>query len=164
MVEDGKITAEEAMNLIKALEETPAEDELKLLKRKQAQSGERSAGPEFEEIKARAKRFAMFPLWIGVGFTVLGAYWMFALVQNANYGFWFFCAWFPLLLGLSGDRSFGWWNEFALVVRQCGSAQGRVAAAHYVGLSNPAGNNRLDACETLDILSVEWIGTMLMKF
>ena len=42
----------------------------------------------------------MFPLWIGVGFTVLGAYWMFTLVQNANYGFWFFCAWFPLLLGL----------------------------------------------------------------
>ena len=42
----------------------------------------------------------MIPLWIGVAFTVLGAYWMYALVQSANYGFWFFCAWFPLLLGL----------------------------------------------------------------
>jgi hypothetical protein len=42
----------------------------------------------------------MVPLGIGVVFTVLGAYWMYALVQNANYGFWFFCAWFPLLLGI----------------------------------------------------------------
>ena len=100
MVENGKITAEEAMNLIKTLEETPAEDDIEIIETEAGPEGERSAGPEFEEIKARAKRFAMFPLWIGVGFTVLGAYWMFALVQNANYGFWFFCAWFPLLLGL----------------------------------------------------------------
>jgi len=100
MVEDGKITAEEAMTLIKALEEISAEDEVEVIETGAGSSAGRSAGLEFEEVKTRAKKFAMLPLWIGVIFTVLAAYWMFALVQDANYGFWFFCAWFPLLLGL----------------------------------------------------------------
>jgi len=100
MVEDGKISAEEAMTLIKVLEETSAEDEVEVIEVEANTGAERSADLEFDEVKARAQKFAMIPLWIGVGFTILGAYWMFALVQNANYGFWFFCAWFPLLLGL----------------------------------------------------------------
>jgi len=100
MVEDGKISADEAMTLIRALEKTPAEDEIEVIETGAGPNQERSASPDFEEVKARARRFAMIPLWIGVAFTVLGAYWMYALVQNANYGFWFFFAWFPLLLGI----------------------------------------------------------------
>jgi hypothetical protein len=100
MVEDGKISAEEAMTLIKALEENATEDEVEVIETESGEGKERSAGLEFEEVKARAQKFAMVPLWIGVAFTVLGAYWMYVLVSNANYGFWFFCAWFPLLLGL----------------------------------------------------------------
>ena len=100
MVEDGRISAEEALTLIKALEQAPAEEGVGVFEAEVAQGVGRSAGPEFEQIKARAQKFAMLPLWIGVVFTVLAAYWMFALVQDANYGFWFFCAWFPLLLGL----------------------------------------------------------------
>jgi hypothetical protein len=100
MVEEGKITAEEAMTLIKALEENPAEDEVEVIETEASAGEERSASLDFEEVKARAKKFAMFPLWIGVGITVLSAYWMYALVSHANYGFWFFCAWFPLLLGM----------------------------------------------------------------
>jgi len=100
MVEDGKISAEEAMTLIKALDETPVEDDVEVFEAEAGPGQERSESPDFEEVKSRAKKFAMIPLWIGVGFTVLGAYWMYVLVQNANYGFWFFCAWFPLLLGL----------------------------------------------------------------
>jgi hypothetical protein len=100
MVEDGKISVDEAMQLIKALEETPAEDEIEVIEAEAGSGQGRDAGPEFEEVKARARRFAMVPLWIGVLFTVLSAYWMYALVQNANFGFWFFCAWFPLLLGI----------------------------------------------------------------
>ena len=100
MVEDGKISAEEAMTLLKALEETPVEDEVEVIETEAGTSEERSARLDFEEVKARAQKFAVIPLWIGVAFTVLGAYWMYALVQSANYGFWFFCAWFPLLLGL----------------------------------------------------------------
>lgn len=99
MVEDGKITAEEAMTLIKALEQIPAEDEVKVI---ETEAGSRSAydASEFDEVKARARKYASIPLGIGVGITVLASYWMFALTQNANYGFWFFCAWFPLLLGI----------------------------------------------------------------
>ena len=106
MVEDGKISADEALTLIKALEQTPDENEVEVIEAESpfeddaGRGAERSAGPEFEEIKNRAKKFAMIPLGVGVVFTVLAAYWMFALVQNANYGFWFFCAWFPLLLGI----------------------------------------------------------------
>ena len=113
MVEDGKISPEEAMTLIRALDETPIEAEVEVF---EAETGPQSAydAPEFEEVKARAQRFAMVPVWIGVAFTVLGAYWMFALVQNTNYGFWFFCAWLPLLLGLlilaltAGGKSSRW--------------------------------------------------------
>ena len=100
MVEDGKISVDEAMTLIKALEETPVGDEIEVIETEAGSDQGRSAGPEFEEVKARARRFAMVPIWVGVVFTVLSAYWMYALVQNANYGFWFFCAWFPLLLGI----------------------------------------------------------------
>ena len=100
MVEDGKISAEEAMTLIKALEETSVEEEVEVIETETNASDGRSANLDFEEVKARAKKFAMFPLWIGVAFTVLGAYWMYALVSHANYGFWFFCAWIPLILGL----------------------------------------------------------------
>lgn len=114
MVEDGVISPEEAMTLIKALEETPTEDEVEVIEVEADKGRERSVDLEFEEVKARAQKFAMIPVWIGVVFTVLGAYWMFTLVQNTNYGFWFFCAWFPLLLGLlilaltSGGKSSRW--------------------------------------------------------
>lgn len=115
MVEMGKISAEEAMKLIKALEETQAEDEIEIIEpatnhgpelahpggAEQASPGREGASdPEFEEIKTRARRFAAIPLGIGVLFTVLASYWLFVLVQNANYGFWFVCAWFPLALGI----------------------------------------------------------------
>jgi len=99
MVENGRITAEEGVALIKALEEAAAEDEVQVL---EMGKGSESANdlPEFEEVKARARRYASIPLGIGIVLTVLAGYWMFALTQNANYGFWFFCAWFPLLFGI----------------------------------------------------------------
>jgi SHOCT-like domain len=108
MVEDGKISVDEAMQLIKALEQAPAEDEIEVIET-EATSGsgfdavegsKGSSSPEFEEVKERARRFAMLPLGIGIVLTVLASYWLFLLVQNANYGFWFVFAWIPLLLGV----------------------------------------------------------------
>ena len=97
------------MKLIKALEEASAEDEIEVIEPAAAPGSgfeavggaAGSAAPEFEEVKARARRFAMVPLGIGVVFTVLASYWLFVLVQNSNYGFWFVCAWFPLLFGVT---------------------------------------------------------------
>ena len=100
MVEDGKISAEEAMTLIKALENAPVEDEVEVYDAKASTGFEGSAAPEFEAVKERAHRFTMIPLWIGVGFTVLSSYWLFSLVQTSNYGFWFACALFPLAFGI----------------------------------------------------------------
>lgn len=99
MVENGRITAEEAVALIKAVDDAATEDEPQIF---EPEAGQESAEglPEFEEVKERARRFASIPLGIGIVLTVLAGYWMFALTQNANYGFWFFCAWFPLLLGV----------------------------------------------------------------
>ena len=108
MVEDGKITADEAMELIRALDVASGEDEIEVVETEASfgsefeavdGSGEDTAS-EFEEVKARARRYAMIPLGIGVVFTVLASYWLFALVQSSNYGFWFACAWFPLLVGV----------------------------------------------------------------
>jgi hypothetical protein len=97
MVEDGKISAEEAMQLIRALDEAEAGTEIF---ETAAGPGVGRSGPEFDEVRARARRFASIPLWIGVFVTVLSSYWLFALVQRSSYGFWFACAWFPLLLGV----------------------------------------------------------------
>lgn len=108
MVETGKITADEAMELIRALDAASAEDEIEVIETEASSGSEFEAGygsgedtaSDFEEVKARARRYAMIPLGIGVVFTVLASYWLFVLVQSSNYGFWFACAWFPLLLGV----------------------------------------------------------------
>lgn len=114
MVEEGKISADEAMKLIKALEAASGEDDIEVIETQADPDQGRGSAPEFEEVKARARRFALIPLGIGVVFTVLASYWLYLLVQNANYGFWFVCAWFPLLLGvfllaLSGGGLNGRW-------------------------------------------------------
>lgn len=98
MVAQGKITPEEAMGLIKALEAGADEPDA-------GEAGGGSglgagSGGEFEAVRARARRFSALPLWSGTGLTVLAAYWLFTLVRDAQYGLWFACAWFPLALGI----------------------------------------------------------------
>jgi hypothetical protein len=63
-------------------------------------SGDSSDASEFEEIKARARRFAMIPLWIGVFLTVMSAWGIYSVQQRAGLNFWFFFLMFPLLLGV----------------------------------------------------------------
>jgi len=106
MVEDGKINADEAMKLMKALDESSME--MEIIEAAPASSSGPEAesdskkpnAPEFEEVAHRARRLWQIPLWIGVFITVLAAYWMYILVSTANYGFWFYFAWLPLLLGI----------------------------------------------------------------
>lgn len=100
MVEDGKISADEAMTLIRALEQASAEAETEVFEAAPAAGSERTEAPEFDEVKARARRFAMIPLWIGVGITVLFAGLMFTAIQNQGFGFWFYCLTFPFLFGV----------------------------------------------------------------
>jgi hypothetical protein len=100
MVEDGKISADEAMILIRALEQDSPEAEVEVIEAAPGPRSEPTDAPEFEEVKERARRFAMIPLWIGVGFTVLFAGLMYWAMQSSGFGFWFYCLTFPFLLGV----------------------------------------------------------------
>ncbi len=104
MVEERKITAQQAAQLLKALDEPLTSGEMKPLDRgmpleEQPDSRSARGGDEFEQVRARAQRFASIPLWLGILITLLSAYGLFALVQRSNYGFGFFCAWLPLFFG-----------------------------------------------------------------
>jgi hypothetical protein len=102
MVEDGKISAGEAAELMRALEADQAEEEIHVFDAGAGSGfeGSGTSAPEFEKVKARALRFAMIPLWVGVGIAVLSAWGIYAIQQNAGMNFWFFCLMFPLMLGV----------------------------------------------------------------
>jgi hypothetical protein len=100
MVEDGKISADEAMTLIRALEQDPAEEEVEVIEAAPGAGSATTDAPEFEEVKARARRFASIPLWIGVGGTVISAGLMYWAMQSSGFGFWFYCLTFPFLLSV----------------------------------------------------------------
>ena len=103
MVQDGKISAEQAASLMLALEAdaaNPAEAEMEVIEAGASSRGERIDAPEFEQVKARARRFAMIPLWVGVFLTVFSAWGMYSIQQNSGVNFWFFVLLFPLLLGV----------------------------------------------------------------
>ena len=102
MVEEGKISAEEAASLMRALDDDSAEEQIEAYDFEEGsgfEGGETSA-PEFDQVKARARRFATIPLWIGVSIAVLSAWGIFSIQQNAGVNFWFFCLMFPLMLGV----------------------------------------------------------------
>jgi hypothetical protein len=102
MVEDGKISAEEAAKLMSAFEADKAEAEIEVFQSEPSSGFEGSAASasEFEDVKARARQFAMIPLWIGVAIAVLSAWGIYSVQQSAGINFWFFCLMFPLLLGV----------------------------------------------------------------
>ena len=134
MVEEGKITAEEAMNLINALDQSHTAEELEVIVPPTGQSEGKSTNNEFEAVKRRARQFTSIPLAAGTILTVLAAYWMFTLVQNSNFGFWFLCAWAPLLFGKEG-RS--WYN---LVLKHLGpEGSRRTPSVRILGVFCPSG-------------------------
>ena len=102
MVQDGKISAEQASSLMRALDTDadPSDPDVEVIETGTDIGGERVEAPEFEEVKARARRFAMIPLWIGVFLTVFSAWGMYSIQQNAGVNFWFFFLLIPLLLGV----------------------------------------------------------------
>jgi hypothetical protein len=102
MVEEGKISADEAAKLMRTLDDDSAEAEMEVFEAEAGSGfeGSEASAPEFESVKARARQFAMIPLWVGVFIAVLSAWGIFAIQQNAGVNFWFFCLMFPLMLGV----------------------------------------------------------------
>jgi hypothetical protein len=100
MVQDGKISAEQAASLMRALAEDSAEDKVDVVETEAGSGYERDDDSAFEEVKSRARRFAMIPLWIGVFLAVLSAWGIYSIQQGAGVNFWFFCLLVPLLFGV----------------------------------------------------------------
>jgi hypothetical protein len=100
MVQDSKISAEQAASLMRAMEEDDVEAEVEFVESGAGSGDERDDASEFEEVKSRARRFAMIPLWIGVFIAVLSAWGIYSVLQSAGVNFWFFCLLVPLLFGV----------------------------------------------------------------
>ena len=113
MVEDGKISAEQAAKLMRALDES-TEEQVDVIEAAPDFGSEKTAAPEFDEVRKRARRFAMIPLWIGVFLTVLAAWGMYSIQHNIGYNFWFYCLTLLLLFGIllialgAGGQSSRW--------------------------------------------------------
>jgi hypothetical protein len=124
MVEEGKISAQEAATLMRALDDDgeSTEAEVEIIQpgpshgyESDASSGSRrTEAPEFDQIKSRARRFALIPLWAGVLVTVLSAWIIYAIQQNYGSNFWFYFMILPMMAGVllialgSGGRSSRW--------------------------------------------------------
>src|SRR5512138_1897864 len=93
MVEEGKISAEQAAKLMSALDADTDAAEVEVYQSEPSSGFEASAAsaPEFESVKARARQFAMIPLWIGVVIAVLSSWGIYSVQQSAGINFWFFC-------------------------------------------------------------------------
>lgn len=99
MVADGKISAEEAATLMRALDDS-AEEEVEVFETVSGAGEERSDASEFDHVRRRAMRFSKIFLWAGILFTVLSAWAMFGIQQNSGINFWFYCLSAPLFLGI----------------------------------------------------------------
>lgn len=118
MIVDGKISADEGLKLMNALDAEPdlegdqplpALFEIDTPLSSSVDSDfpdadnrvEHKSDPEFDRKVNRFRSLWVIPLWIGVALTVAGAYWMFSALQSGGgMGFWFYCSWLPFLLGV----------------------------------------------------------------
>lgn len=125
MIQSGKISAEEGLQLLQALGPNRDEDQPDEISNQSptntsetllsSEPGSTSAGisadpepePEIDKVEVipeeaqKWRRFWSVPLWIGVGFIVVGAFLMYYSQQSAGIGLWFLCAWVPFLIGLA---------------------------------------------------------------
>ncbi len=99
MLAEGKISPEDADRLLEALEESvPAESRAG---RTEPSSGSESeADRPLEAVRNRVRRLWAIPMGAGIGLVVLGSLWMFLTMRASGFGFWFYCAGVPFLLGV----------------------------------------------------------------
>jgi len=117
MVQSGKITAEQALELLAALQEDE-ETALPMMDAEApafaASAASDSTGaedlppsrpseppPDLGKGAKHWRNWWWIPLWIGVGITAISALLMFLAYRSSGFGFWFACTWFPFLLGVA---------------------------------------------------------------
>ena len=132
MIESGRITPEEGLHLIEALEQDPTVDQAMTeeagsvsesrtkpendLDSSKAQTEKSSfeTDPRINQVKSTVRRLWQVPLWIGFGFSILSAVGMYAIMRGPGMNFWFYFLILPLLLGVAiltaavGSRKARW--------------------------------------------------------
>jgi len=112
MIQDGKISPEEGLRLMQALDQSPAEDAVIVPRVSEsttsnagpqgtAEASNMEADPRILGIKSTVRRLWWIPLWIGVGITFLSALGMFFIMRGPGLNFWFYFMILPLLLGVA---------------------------------------------------------------
>jgi hypothetical protein len=109
MIEEGKISPEEGLKLIQALEQNLPDEEAAA---RESEAGQKPAeeaqtersgldvDPRIDRVKSVARRLWQIPLWIGIGIIIMSALGMYAIMQGPGMNFWFYCLTMPLLLGV----------------------------------------------------------------
>ena len=118
MIESGKISPEDGLNLMRTLDQSRPDDEVPTIKsvsgagsapengdEKTATSSQGAKSsfendPRIARVKSTVQRLWQIPLWIGIFVTVMSAWGMYMLVRAANLNFWFYFLSLPLLLGV----------------------------------------------------------------
>ena len=90
-IEDGQIDAAEGLKRLEAVGRAEAAE---------AGGGAAPRATPPDPGAAKWQRWWLIPLSLGVVITLLGGLLMYWGWQSAGFGFWFFCAWFPFLLGV----------------------------------------------------------------
>lgn len=111
MVERGQISAEEGLRLINAMgskgDSTDVEEIDSLIPvepggviEEESEPYEPAISPEEKHRLNQLKRWWILPFGIGLLITVLGGVWMFSGYANNGFGWGFWLAWIPFLLGI----------------------------------------------------------------
>ena len=120
MIEEGRITAEEGLKLMQALEQNPAEAASGLEAAGQSGNARRDgqagpgSDPKIAQLKSTVRTLWQVGLWAGLAVTLSSAAGMYALLRGPGTSFWFYCLTVPLLLGVAlmaaaaGSRNARW--------------------------------------------------------
>lgn len=98
-IESGELSPDEGINMLSEDNSSPQsavnivfDDE---------DSSDQQKPPSIPDTEiSRWKQWWTYPMYIGIAVVVLAALWMNSAYQNSSYGFWFFCSWVPLALGI----------------------------------------------------------------
>jgi hypothetical protein len=123
MIKDGKITPEQGLHLMQALDQNPVEQPTPVPEVAAAAGSTDtplssqpflSADPRLESLKSTVHRLWQIPLWIGIAVTIASALGMYAILRGPGLNFWFYFLLLPLLLGVAltavavGSRQARW--------------------------------------------------------
>jgi hypothetical protein len=107
MIETGKISSEEGLQLLADLDkpdsESAGEPDL-------VQSSPGAVPAHDPEDLASWKKWWVIPLWIGVAVTLLGAALMYGAYTTGGLTVWFFLSWLPFVLGV-GTIALAWRSQ-----------------------------------------------------